>query len=55
MHHPYSPELARTHLNELHAQATAQRRAARLVAARKWERKAATTTRRVRLARNAVW
>jgi hypothetical protein len=55
MHHPYSPEAARTHLEEMHERANAHRRAARLLAARKWERRAAHAARRARLARNAVW
>lgn len=48
-------ELARARMSETLEKAEYQRRVRRLLAARRWHRKAEQATRRARLAQNAVW
>lgn len=48
-------EFARTLQQERMEQAQEYRRCRRLLAARRWQRKAELTSRRARLAQNAVW
>jgi hypothetical protein len=48
-------ELARARMSELQENAENYRRCVRLVAARRWQRKAERATRRARQAQNAVW
>lgn len=47
-------ELARSHLRERHREAEREGRAARIVAARRWQRRAEAAARRARLAAAAV-
>ena len=48
-------ELARARMREMRAEAEQARRAHRLVAARRWQRRAAAASRRARQAQMAVW
>ena len=48
-------ELARARMSELREEAEHYRRCARLLAARRWQRKAEQAARRARQAQNSVW
>jgi hypothetical protein len=48
-------ELARARMSDYRDEAENYRRCARLLAARRWQRKAAQASRRARQAQNAVW
>ena len=48
-------QLARVRMSETIDEATRYRRAQRLLAARRWRRRAERATRRARLAQNAIW
>jgi len=48
-------ELARARMSELHDRAENYRRCARLLAARRWQRRAEQAARRARQAQNAIW
>ncbi|SDX47852.1 hypothetical protein SAMN05661080_00078 [Modestobacter sp. DSM 44400] len=48
-------DLARTHMRELQAQADTAARARRLIAARRWARRAERASRRAARASDAVW
>lgn len=48
-------ELARARMSELRDEAENYRRCARLLAARRWQRKAEQAARRARQAQNSVW
>ncbi|HSV68162.1 MAG TPA: hypothetical protein VLJ59_20020 [Mycobacteriales bacterium] len=48
-------ELARSRMSEAQEEAETYRRSRRLIAARRWQRKAAQAARRARQAQNAIW
>jgi hypothetical protein len=48
-------ELARARMSEMQEDAENYRRCQRLLAARRWQRKAARATQRARRAQNAIW
>ena len=54
MHSVLSHEVARVLVRERHVEAAAAGRAARLVAARRWQRRAEVASHRARLARLAI-